>query len=76
MSTQLKNWVASYNNCVDNNEEALTSQGTKRKILVVDDEPDIALTLKAGLEDIGLFSVETFNDQNWLWRDLSPTFML
>ena len=35
--------VPSYYNC--DNIEALTSQGMKRKILVVDDEPDIALTL-------------------------------
>jgi DNA-binding NtrC family response regulator len=35
---------------------------TKRKILVVDDEPDITFTLKKGLENSGLFEVETSND--------------
>ena len=35
------------------NEEALVSQGAKRRILVVDDEPDITFTLQAGLEDGG-----------------------
>ena len=30
--------------------------------MVVDDEPDITLTLEAGLEMIGLFDVDTFND--------------
>jgi CheY-like chemotaxis protein len=30
--------------------------------LVVDDESDITLTLEAGLETVGLFDVDTFND--------------
>lgn len=30
--------------------------------MVVDDEPDITLTLKAGLEIVGLFGVDAFND--------------
>jgi CheY-like chemotaxis protein len=44
------------------NDNALTSQNTKNRILVVDDEPDITLTLKAGLETVGLFDVDAFND--------------
>jgi DNA-binding NtrC family response regulator len=44
------------------NDNALTSQNTKKRILVVDDEPDITLTLKAGLETVGLFDVDTFNE--------------
>jgi hypothetical protein len=32
----------------------------ERRILAVDDEPDITLTVKTGLEDTGLFVVETF----------------
>ena len=32
------------------------------RILVVDDEPDIALSLKVGLENNSEFIVETFND--------------
>lgn len=31
---------------------------SKKRILIVDDEPDITFTLKAGLENAGLFSVE------------------
>jgi DNA-binding response OmpR family regulator len=37
-----------------------TSGGTKR-ILVVDDESDVTLTIKMGLEDAG-FKVDAFND--------------
>ena len=37
----------------------MVSQGTKRRILVVDDEPDITFTLQAGLEDGG-FDVDAF----------------
>jgi PleD family two-component response regulator len=33
----------------------------KKKILLVDDEPDITYSLKVGLEDNG-FAVDTFND--------------
>jgi DNA-binding response OmpR family regulator len=39
----------------------LASQGTKRRILVIDDEPDITLMLKLGLEDGG-FDVDAFSD--------------
>jgi DNA-binding response OmpR family regulator len=34
----------------------------KKRILTVDDDPDITLTVKAGLEASGLFEVDTFND--------------
>jgi DNA-binding response OmpR family regulator len=43
------------------NDNALTSQNTKNRILVVDNERDIAITLQAGLEDGG-FDVDTFTD--------------
>jgi DNA-binding NtrC family response regulator len=33
-----------------------------RRILVVDDNPDITFMIKSGLEDSGLFEVQTFND--------------
>jgi DNA-binding response OmpR family regulator len=33
----------------------------KKKILIVDDEPDITSSLKIGLDDSG-FAVDTFND--------------
>jgi two-component system, OmpR family, response regulator ChvI len=39
----------------------LPSTIEKRKVLIVDDEPDITLTLRIGLEDNG-FEVYTFND--------------
>ena len=34
----------------------------KKRILVVDDEPDLTYTLKIGLEDTGSFEVDAFND--------------
>lgn len=33
-----------------------------RRILLVDDEPDVAITIKTVLEDSGLFEVDTFNN--------------
>ena len=53
-------------------EEVLTSQNTKKRILVVDDEPDIALTLKAGLEIVGLFGVDVFSDPELTLRSFKP----
>jgi CheY-like chemotaxis protein len=35
---------------------------SKRKILLVDDEPDVTITLKKGLENSGMFDVDAFND--------------
>jgi DNA-binding response OmpR family regulator len=40
----------------------LTSQNNKSRILAVDDNPYITLTVKLGLEASGLFEVDTFND--------------
>jgi DNA-binding NtrC family response regulator len=34
----------------------------KKRLLIVDDEPDVTLTLKHTLEEAGLFQVDTFND--------------
>ena len=34
----------------------------KKRILVVDDEPDLTYTLKIGLEDTGSFEVDFFSD--------------
>jgi CheY-like chemotaxis protein len=56
------------------NDKALTSQDTKKRILVVDDEPDITLTLKAGLETVGLFDVATFNDPGSALKSFKPDF--
>jgi CheY-like chemotaxis protein len=55
-------------------KKPLTSQNTKKRILVVDDEPDITLTLKAGLETIGLFYVDTFNDPELVLKSFKPDF--
>jgi DNA-binding NtrC family response regulator len=52
----------------------VTSQGTKGRILVVDDEPDITLTLEAGLEIVGLFNVETFNDPESALKSFKPNY--
>ena len=55
-------------------KKALTNQDTKRRILVVDDEPDITLTLEAGLETVGLFDVDTFNDPESALKSFKPGF--
>jgi CheY-like chemotaxis protein len=55
-------------------KKALTSQGTKGRILVVDDEPDITLTLEAALETVGLFDVDTFNDPELALKSFKPGF--
>jgi DNA-binding NtrC family response regulator len=55
-------------------KKALTSQGTKGRILVVDDDPDITLTLKAGLEIVGLFDVDMFNDPESALKSFKPDF--
>ena len=52
----------------------MASQDTKRRILVVDDEPDITLTLKAGLEIVGLFGVDAFSDPELALRSFKPDF--
>ena len=40
----------------------MTNQNSKTRILAVDDNPDITLTVKLGLEASGLFEVDTYND--------------
>ena len=54
--------ITSYTKYIDIIEETLASRGTKSRVLLVDDEPDITLTLKLGLEVNGLFGVDVFND--------------
>jgi CheY-like chemotaxis protein len=56
------------------NDNALTSQNTKKRILVVDDEPDITLTLKAGLEIVGLFDVDAYSDPESALKSFKPNF--
>jgi CheY-like chemotaxis protein len=40
--------------------------------LIVDDEPDITLTLKARLEIIGLFNVDAFSDPKLALKSFTP----
>jgi len=44
----------------------------KRMILAVDDNPDITLTVKAGLEASGLFQVDRFNDPEVALSSFKP----
>ena len=48
----------------DNNEISSINiiSSNKKRILLVDDEPDITLTYKMALESSGLFEVYTFNE--------------
>jgi DNA-binding response OmpR family regulator len=50
----------------------LTSQNSKRRILAVDDDSDITLTVKVGLEASGLFEVDTFNDPELALSSFRP----
>ena len=43
-------------------KEQSGSGNTTIKLLVIDDEPDITRTIKKGLELLGVFSVDTFNN--------------
>ena len=50
----------------------MTGQDTKRKILVVDDQPDITLTIEIELEEEGLFDVDTFTDPELALSSFKP----
>ena len=54
-------------------ENALTSQNTKKRILVVDNEKDITITLQVGLEDGG-FDVDTFTNPSLALKSFKPNF--
>ena len=54
----------------------LAGQNNKRRILAVDDTPDITLTVKMGLEASGLFEVETFNDPELALSSFKPGLTL
>ena len=43
-------------------ENEKKQDGTKKRILIVDDEEDITLSFSLALEDSGLFEVDTYND--------------
>ena len=55
-------------------KKALTVQNTKKRILVVDDESDITLTLKAGLVELGLFNADAFSDPELALESFKPDF--
>ena len=59
-------------NDVHTNEGALASQNTKRRILVVDDQPDITITLKIALEEDGGFDVDAFTDPELALSSFKP----
>jgi CheY-like chemotaxis protein len=44
------------------------------KILFVDDEEDITMSIKKGLEDTGLFAVDIYNDPQLALSDFKPAF--
>jgi DNA-binding response OmpR family regulator len=52
----------------------LASQGTKRRVLVVDNEPDITTTLQVGLEEGGGFDVDPFTDPDLALKSFKPNF--
>ena len=49
----------------------MASQGTKRRILAIGDEPDITLMLRLGLEDGG-FDVDAFSDPELALSSFRP----
>ncbi|HZB73952.1 MAG TPA: response regulator [Nitrososphaeraceae archaeon] len=51
----------------------MTSQYTKKRILVVDNEKDITITLQIGLEEGG-FDVDTFTDPFLALKSFKPNF--
>ena len=50
----------------------MASQNSRRRILVVDDNPDVTFTVKTGLEASGLFEVDTFNDPELALSSFKP----
>jgi CheY-like chemotaxis protein len=50
----------------------LASQGPKRRILVVDNEPDIITTLQVGLEEGGEFDVDALTDPELALSSFKP----
>ena len=48
-------------------------KGNKKKILIIDDEVDLTFTFKVGLEDTGLFTVDTLNDPRDMLFNFKPS---
>ena len=53
--------------------ERKNDDNNKKNILIIDDEADIAFTFKKGLEDTGLFTVDTFNDPQDVLFNFKPS---
>jgi CheY-like chemotaxis protein len=51
----------------------LTSQNTRKRILVVDNEKDITITLQIGLEEVG-FDADAFTDPFLALKSFKPNF--
>jgi CheY-like chemotaxis protein len=47
---------------------------TKKRILIVDDDPDIAKTFGLVIEDSGLYEVDTFTDPSLALKSFKPNF--
>jgi two-component system, OmpR family, response regulator ChvI len=45
---------------------------TRKKILIVDDDPDITMTFSLALENTGSFEVETYNDSVQALSNFKP----
>jgi two-component system response regulator ChvI len=54
------------------NHNQQSTQKLKKRILTVDDEPDVTLTLKLSLEETGLFDVDAFNDPELALSNFKP----
>jgi PleD family two-component response regulator len=48
----------------------------RKRIMAVDDEQDLTMTLKVGLEVDGPFDLDMFNDSKSALRSFKPNFML
>ena len=48
------------------------SSNNKKRIMVVDDQPDITLTIEVELEEEGLFDVDTFTDPELALSSFKP----
>jgi DNA-binding response OmpR family regulator len=52
----------------------LAGQGTKRRVLLIDNEPDITTTLQVGLTEGGDFDVDAFTDPLSALKGFRPNF--
>jgi CheY-like chemotaxis protein len=50
------------------------ARNKKKRILIVDDDPDITKTFGLVLEDSGLYEVDTYNDPLTAWQNFRANF--